>query len=43
MTLMLGLLVYCFTNAGLRNADPAPATREDATLATLERSDEGGV
>jgi MFS family permease len=43
MTLMLGLLIYCFTNAGLRNADPAPATREDATLATLERSDEGGV
>ncbi len=43
MALMLGLLVYCFVNPGLRNADPAPATREDATLATLERSDEGGA
>ncbi|MDB5462448.1 MAG: multidrug-efflux transporter [Phenylobacterium sp.] len=43
MALMLGLLIYAFVNRGLRNADPAPATREDATLATLERSDEGGA
>jgi MFS family permease len=43
MTLMLGLLVYAFVNPGLRNADPAPTTRENATLAALERSDEGGV
>lgn len=43
MALMLGLLVYAFVNPGLRNADPAPATREDSTMATLERSDEGGV
>jgi MFS family permease len=43
MALMLGLLAYAFVNRGLRNADPAPATREDATLATLERSDEGGA
>jgi MFS family permease len=43
MILMLGLLVYAFLSPGLRNADPKPATRADATLATLERSDEGGA
>ena len=43
MVLMLGLLAYAFVNRGLRNADPAPATRADATMATLERSDEGGA
>ncbi|WP_309604721.1 MFS transporter, partial [Phenylobacterium sp.] len=43
MALMSGLLVYAFLNAGLRNADPAPATRDDATLATLERDREGGA
>jgi hypothetical protein len=43
MVLMSGLLVYAFVNRGLRNADPAPATRADATMATLERNDEGGV
>jgi MFS family permease len=43
MALMLGLLVYAFRNAQLRNADPQPATRADTTLATLERSDEGGA
>ena len=42
MALMLGMLVYAFASPALRNADPAPATRDDATLATLERSDEGG-
>jgi MFS family permease len=41
--LMVGLLIYAFQNLQLRNADPEPATRQDATLATLERSDEGGV
>ena len=43
MVLMLGMLVYAFANSTLRNADPAPATRADTTLATLERSDEGGA
>ncbi|MFN3585493.1 MFS transporter [Phenylobacterium sp.] len=41
-SLMAGLLVYAFRNAQLRNADPEPATREAATAATLEKSDEGG-
>ena len=40
--LMLGLLVYAFRNPQLRNADPQPASREVATLATLEMSDEAG-
>ena len=39
--LMLGLLIYAFRNPQLKNADPEPATREAATLASLERSDEG--
>jgi predicted MFS family arabinose efflux permease len=43
MILMLGLLIYAFVNPGLRNADPAPATRADAPMATIERNDEGGV
>jgi MFS family permease len=43
MALMLGLLVYAFANRALRNADPAAVTREEATMATIERSDEGGV
>ena len=43
MALMLGLLVYALMSPGLRNADPKPATRADATMATLERSDEGGA
>lgn len=42
MTLMLGLLVYAFRNGALRNADPEPASREAAALATLEKRDEGG-
>ena len=41
--LMAALLVYAFRNAALKNADPKPATREAATLATLEKSDEGGT
>jgi MFS family permease len=41
--LMLALLAYAFRNTALKNADPKPATREAATLATLERSDEGGT
>ncbi|MDB5467474.1 MAG: multidrug-efflux transporter, partial [Phenylobacterium sp.] len=41
--LMLGLLVYAFRSNALRNADPMPATRADTAIATLERSDEGGV
>ncbi|HEX3364017.1 MFS transporter [Phenylobacterium sp.] len=43
MVLMLGLLVYAFANKALRNADPAAVTREETTMATIERSDEGGV
>jgi MFS family permease len=43
VVLMAGLLIYAFVNPGLRNADPAPATRADATMATLERNDEGGA
>jgi MFS family permease len=43
MALMLGLLVYAFANRALRNADPAAVTRAEATMATIERSDEGGV
>jgi MFS family permease len=41
--LMAGLLVYAFRSRALRNADPQPATREAATLATLDKSDEGGA
>ena len=41
--LMLGLLVYAFRNSALKNADPKPATRDAATMATLEKSDEGGA
>jgi len=40
--LMLGLLVYAFRSGPLKNADPQPASREAATMATLEKSDEGG-
>jgi MFS family permease len=43
MTMMLAMLVFAFTNRQLRNADPAPATRDDQTMAGLEKSDEGGV
>jgi MFS family permease len=43
MALMLGLLVYAFVSKPLRNADPVAVTREEATMATIERSDEGGV
>ena len=40
--LMAGMLVYAFRNTALKNADPKPASREAATAATLEKSDEGG-
>ena len=43
MTLMLAMLAYAFASGPLRNADPAPATRADTAMATLERSDEGGA
>lgn len=43
MALMLGMLAYAFIDPTLRNADPAPATRADATMSTIERSDEGGA
>ena len=39
--MMLGMLAFAFTNAQLRNADPAPTTREETVLATLEKRDEG--
>jgi MFS family permease len=41
--LMAGLLVYAFRNTALKNADPKPVPREAATMATLEKSDEGGA
>lgn len=41
--LMLGMLVFAFRNTALKNADPAPATRQQTTMATLEKSDEGGA
>ncbi|PZQ58648.1 MAG: MFS transporter [Phenylobacterium zucineum] len=41
--LMVGMLVYAFRNTALKNADPKPATREATTMATLEKSDEGGA
>ncbi len=41
--LMLVMLFYAFKNEQLRNAHPQPATRADAAMATLEKSDEGGV
>ena len=40
---MLAMLVYAFRSKALRNADPTPATRADTAIATLEKSDEGGV
>lgn len=40
--LMAWMLVYAFRSAALKNADPQPATRDAATLATLEKRDEGG-
>jgi MFS family permease len=43
LALMLGLLIYAFASRALRNADPAPASRADATMSTIERSDEGGA
>jgi MFS family permease len=43
MVLMLGMLLYAFRNPQLRNADPQPASREAAALATIEKSDEGGA
>ncbi len=43
MALMLCLLVYTLVSKPLRNADPTAVTREETTMATIERSDEGGV
>jgi MFS family permease len=43
MTLMLAMLAFAFLSGPLRNADPAPATRADTAIATLEKSDEGGT
>lgn len=40
--ILIGLLIYAFRNTQLKNADPKPATREDATMATLEKRNEGG-
>jgi MFS family permease len=40
--LLAGMLVYAYRNRQLANADPAPATAEAATRATLEKRDEGG-
>jgi MFS family permease len=43
MALMLAMLTYAFLSGPLRNADPAPATRADTAIATLEKSDESGT
>lgn len=40
--LMSGLLIYAFRNSQLKSADPAPASREAATMAIFEKGDEGG-
>ena len=40
--LLSGMLVYAFRSTALRNADPKPASREEVTLATLEKTDEAG-
>ncbi|MCC7268098.1 MAG: MFS transporter, partial [Caulobacteraceae bacterium] len=41
MAVLLGLLAYAYLNPRLKNADPAPAPREETIRATLERRDEG--
>ena len=41
--LMLLMLIYAFRNEQLRTAHPQPATRADAAMATLEKSDEDGA
>lgn len=41
--LMTAMLIYAFRDQQLRNARPDPATRAEAAMATLEKSDEGGV
>ncbi|MDP3659780.1 MFS transporter [Phenylobacterium sp.] len=43
VVMMLGLLVYAYTNTQLRNADPKPTSRLETVLATVERNDSGGV
>ena len=43
VTLLAGLLVYAFRSTALRNADPKPATRDEVTQATIEKTDEGGT
>src|SRR4051794_38905501 len=43
MTLMLAMLAFAFLSGPLPNARPAPATRADTAIATLEKSDEGGT
>jgi MFS family permease len=42
-SLMFAMLVFAFRSTALKNADPKPATREAATLATIEKTDEGGA
>ena len=41
MVMLLAMLAYAMLNPKLRTADPKPATRADAAISTLERSDEG--
>jgi MFS family permease len=42
VVILLALVAYVFANPTLRNAGDGPATEEDAALATLERTGEGG-
>jgi MFS family permease len=41
--LMAALLAYAFRSTALRNANPRPATRDEATMATIEKTDEAGI
>lgn len=41
--LMVLMFIYALRNQQLRNAAPRPATRAEAAMATLEKSDEDGI
>lgn len=41
VAILLALLVYAMKNRALKNADPSPATRAQAAMATLESREEG--
>jgi MFS family permease len=41
--ILVGLMIYTFTNRTLRDIGSEPTTKEETIAATIERSDEGGV